>query len=362
MGADEIESVDERRFVEIDSALKRLNMTIAVVVAGAAVLFFGRFGAEFLAFASLPLLWWIGRRFLRLQRRIGLRRWNAALIITITVSVVGGAATSGGLGSPVVYFTGLIGLFAQATFPDVLFSKVGGLVAFAMIACIDLARHDAIEPFGFTAAAVIAGYLPLIVRELVQVEQIQRRSAVLDVLTGCLNRRSFEDHSAELDAQARLTGAAVAIISFDIDHFKAVNDQWGHAAGDRVLENVAYVARKQLRRFELMFRVGGEEFVVVLPDTGSVDALAIAEKLRNSIETTSADGISVTASFGVAVGSGGIEDVLARADEWLYIAKKSGRNRVIGPDPKELSESIETSSPPSGRRIRDIWPTGTVDT
>jgi diguanylate cyclase (GGDEF)-like protein len=231
-----------------------------------------------------------------------------------------------------------------------------------MIACIDLARHDAIEPFGFTAAAVIAGYLPLIVRELVQVEQIQRRSAVLDVLTGCLNRRSFEDHSAELDAQARLTGAAVAIISFDIDHFKAVNDQWGHAAGDRVLENVAYVARKQLRRFELMFRVGGEEFVVVLPDTGSVDALAIAEKLRNSIETTSADGISVTASFGVAVGSGGIEDVLARADEWLYIAKKSGRNRVIGPDPKELSESIETSSPPSGRRIRDIWPTGTVDT
>ncbi len=322
------------------------------------MLFLGRFGAGFLAFASVPLLWWIGRRFLRLQRRMGLRRWNAALIITITVSVVGGAATSGGLGSPVVYFTGLIGLFAQATFPNVLFSKVGGLASLTIIACIDLGRGEAIEPFGFTAAVVIAGYLPLMVRQLVQVEQIQRRSAVLDVLTGCLNRRSFEDHAAELDAQARLTGAAVAIISFDIDHFKAVNDEWGHAAGDQVLENVAYVARKQLRRFELMFRVGGEEFVVVLPDMGSAAALTVAEKLRSSIETTSAGGISVTASFGVAVGSDGIDEVLARADAWLYNAKKLGRNRVIGPDPRERSESIETLNRPHGRRISDIGPSG----
>lgn len=340
-----IESGDERRFVEIDTAVKRLNMTIAIVVACAAVLFSGRFGPGFLAFASLPMLWWIGRRVFRLQRRMGLRRWNAGLIVVMVTSVVGGAATSGGLTSPVVFFAGLVGLIAQASFPNARFSSVGGLVAFAMVAFIDIARGESIEAFTFMSAAVIAGYLPLIVRQLVQVEQIQRRSAVLDVLTGCLNRRSFEDHSAELDAQARLSDAEVAIISFDIDHFKAVNDEWGHAAGDHVLENIGYVARKQLRRFELVFRLGGEEFVVVLPDTGAADALAIAEKLRRSIEATSADGVSVTASFGVAVGSDGIEQVLALADERLYAAKKAGRNCVIGPEHDVPVDGVERRSP-----------------
>ncbi len=344
MSADRIESVDERRFVEIDTVLKRLNMTTAIVVAGAAVLFFGRFGAGFLAFASLPMLWWIGRRVFRLQRRIGLQRWNALLVVVITTSIVGGAATSGGVASPVIFFCGLVGLFSQAMFPNIRASRVGGLVAIALVACIDLVRGQSIDPFTFVAAGVLAGYLPLIARQLVEVEQIQRRSAVLDVLTGCLNRRSFEERSAEIDAQAKRTGAAVAIISFDIDHFKAVNDTWGHAAGDQVLENLAYVARKQLRRFELMFRLGGEEFVVVLPDTEAAAAMEIAERLRHSIETTSAGGIDVTSSFGVAVGSVAVEDVLAQADERLYIAKKSGRNCVVGPEQTQIVESVSTSA------------------
>jgi diguanylate cyclase (GGDEF)-like protein len=346
MTADQIENVDERRFIEIDSVLKRLNMTTAIVVAGAAVLFFGRFGAGFLAFASLPMLWWIGRRVLGLQRRIGLRRWNVGLIMTMIASIVGGAATSGGLTSPVIFFAGLVGMLAHATFPNFRYSRVSGLFAIAMIACIDIVRGQPIESFSFIAAAVIAGYLPLIVRQLVEVEQIQRRSAVLDVLTGCLNRRSFEQRSAEIDAQARCTGATVAVISLDIDHFKAVNDKWGHAAGDQVLANVAYVARKQLRRFELMFRLGGEEFVVVLPDTEAKAAMAIAKRLRRSVETTSSGGIRVTSSLGVAVGSNGIERVLAQADERLYTAKKSGRNCVIGPDMTQIAEHTGTSNSP----------------
>lgn len=344
VNADRIESIDERRFVEIDSMLKRLNMTTAIVVAGAAGLFFGRFGAGFLAFASLPMLWWFGRCVFRLQRRMGLQRWNAVLVVIMTTSIVGGAATSGGLSSPVIFFAGLVGLFAQAMFPNNRCSRIGGLIAFAMIACIDILRGQSIELFSVVAAGVLAGYLPLIARQLVKVEQIQRRSAVLDVLTGCLNRRSFEERAAEIDAQAQRTGGAVAIISFDIDHFKAVNDTWGHAAGDQVLENVAYVARKQLRRFELMFRLGGEEFVVVLPDTEVAAALEIAERLRHSIETTSANGVSVTSSFGVAVGTDGVENLLAQADERLYIAKKSGRNRLVGPDQTQIVERVTTSA------------------
>lgn len=343
MESDRLESVDERRFVEIDTVLKRFNMTTAMVVAGAAVLFFGRFGAGFVVFACLPMLWWIGRRVLRLQRRMGLRRWNIGLIIAMITSVVGGAATSGGLMSPVIFFAGLVGMLAHAAFPDVGLSRVGGLGAIAVIAAIDIVRGQTIDLFSLVAAIVIAGYLPLIVGQLVEVEQIQRRSAVMDVLTGCLNRRSFEQRSAEIDAQARRTGAEVAVISLDIDHFKAVNDTWGHAAGDQVLENVAYVARKQLRRFELMFRLGGEEFVVVLPDTGAETAMAIAERIRCNIEATSANGVCVTSSFGVAAGSEGVEGVLARADERLYAAKKSGRNRVIGPDNTHTADCSSTS-------------------
>lgn len=347
MTTDQIASVDERRFVEIDTVLKRLNMTNAIVVAASALLFFGRFGTGFLIFASLPMLWWIGRRVLRLQRRIGLRRWNTGLLITIFASIVGSASTSGGLTSPVVFFAGLVGMLAHATFPDFRCSRIGGLVAVAMIAFVDIVRGQSIEPFSLIAATMIAGYLPLIVQQLVEVEQIQRRSAVLDILTGCLNRRSFEERSAEIDAQARRTGAAVAIISLDIDHFKAVNDNWGHAAGDHVLENVAYVARKQLRRFELMYRLGGEEFVVVLPDTSAATALAIAQRIKHSIENTSADGIRVTSSFGVAVGSDGIEGVLAQADERLYIAKQSGRNRVVGPNHSHTAQPFSRSGSPS---------------
>ena len=342
------ESADERRFVEIDSVLWRLNLTIAVVVAGASVLFVSRFGVGFVFFASLPLTWWTGRCGLRVHRLIGLRRWNIGLIITLIASITGGTATSGGFASPVVFFAGLIGLFAQSTFPNSVFSRVGGLVTIAMIAGIDLIRDQTIEVFDLIAAAVIAGYLPLLARELVTVEQFHRRTAVLDVLTGCLNRRSFGHHSAEIDAQARFTGASVAVISFDIDHFKVVNDDRGHAAGDQVLANLADVARRNLRQFELMFRVDGEEFVVLLPDGTPADSVSVAEHLRREIEATSVDGIRITASFGVAVGSDGVENVLARADERLYTAKNSGRNCVVGPDGTPASAS---AVPPAATSI-----------
>lgn len=328
----QIESVDERRSVEIDSVMKQLNLAIAIVVAAASLMFYGRFGPGFLVFALVPSTWWLGRLVFKVEQRIGLRRWTAGLIVVIFTSIVGGSVMSGGLESPVIFFSGLIGLYSKATFPNARYAGYFGLSALAVIASVDVGLERSLDLFTLVAAALIAAYLPLIVEQLVVVEQIQRRSAVLDVLTGCLNRRSFEERSAEIDAQAARTGAAVAVISLDIDHFKSVNDRWGHAAGDQVLENVAYVARKELRKFELMFRLGGEEFVVVLPGTEASVAMEIAERLRSSIEATSAKGISVTSSFGVAVGSCSLESILAEADERLYRAKHSGRNCVIGPD------------------------------
>lgn len=351
MPTDRIEIIDEGRFVEVDTVLKRLNMKFSMMVSGAAALFVGRFGLEFLVCASLPLLWWIGRRVLRLQHRIGLRRWNIVLMLLLLTSTASGAALTGGVRSPAIYFAGIAAMLMQATFPEWLLSRFSGVGVVAIVGVTDVLRGHPVGMFELLTATVIAGYLPRSTRQLVEVEQVQRRSAAIDTLTGCLNRRSFGQRSAEIDAECRRTGAAVAVISLDVDHFKAVNDRWGHATGDHVLQRLAYTAREQLRQFEPMFRVGGEEFVVLLSDTDAADAVEVAERIRHSIETMSVDGISVTSSFGVAVGAEGVEVVLAKADERLYAAKASGRNRVIGPDRAPVSEHSGTSDSPGAISI-----------
>jgi diguanylate cyclase (GGDEF)-like protein len=122
------------------------------------------------------------------------------------------------------------------------------------------------------------------------------------------------------------------VIAGDIDHFKRVNDEHGHAAGDAVLVEVAYRLRKALRAFDLAYRMGGEEFLVVLPGAGVPDATGLAEHLRAAVAAEPAAGLSVTMSFGVS-GSAGPklerERLLNEADAALYEAKARGRNQVV---------------------------------
>jgi diguanylate cyclase (GGDEF)-like protein len=123
------------------------------------------------------------------------------------------------------------------------------------------------------------------------------------------------------------------VIVGDIDHFKQVNDAHGHAAGDGVLKDVAYVIRKHLRSFDLAYRLGGEEFVVLVPGADAGGAAELAERLRAVIDADRlGGGMAVTMSFGVSASrAGGVFDfaaVLAEADDALYAAKGAGRNRV----------------------------------
>lgn len=182
-------------------------------------------------------------------------------------------------------------------------------------------------------------------------ELLQERTRALetasltDTLTGVANRMHFNRCYAEEWARAHREGQALALLLIDLDHFKAINDGFGHAAGDMALREAAQAMQRELLRpGDSLARFGGEEFVVVLPDTDGAGAAAVAERLRKAVAglQLSADGrsVRVTCSIGYAAcRPSAVEpssDFLKRADIALYEAKQMGRNRVHGDEPDLL--------------------------
>jgi diguanylate cyclase (GGDEF)-like protein len=161
----------------------------------------------------------------------------------------------------------------------------------------------------------------------------QARSSVVDELTQLPNRRAFAEAGTKELLRARRSGRAVAVAMLDVDDFKRVNDTWGHAAGDHVLQVVADVLRAELREIDLPARYGGEEFAILLPETTGAGAEEAAERVRAALAgRTIGDGRTrphaVTASIGVAAGTTTLEELVAAADDALYRAKAAGKNRV----------------------------------
>jgi two-component system cell cycle response regulator len=162
--------------------------------------------------------------------------------------------------------------------------------------------------------------------------------AIMDALTGLHNRRYMENHLATLAEQAASRGKPLALMMLDIDYFKSINDSYGHDAGDDVLREFAVRIRKSIRGIDLACRYGGEEFVIVMPETDLHVAGVVAERLRRAIAgepfavnkgtmrigVTISIGLSTLESKGEPIG-----DVLKRADRALYRAKHDGRNRVV---------------------------------
>jgi diguanylate cyclase (GGDEF)-like protein len=175
-----------------------------------------------------------------------------------------------------------------------------------------------------------------------------RSDAVIDQLTGMLNRKALSTRVVELAQQSELTGDPVGLIVADLDHFKRINDTLGHVVGDSVLKEVAYLLRKQLRAFDLAYRLGGEEFLILVPGSDADGTLDLAERLREVIANEEMAGMPVTMSFGVHASRRGTrfgyDEVFARADAALYQAKRSGRNRVCGyggvPAPPRLAPAL----------------------
>jgi diguanylate cyclase (GGDEF)-like protein len=167
---------------------------------------------------------------------------------------------------------------------------------------------------------------------------IQHRSdAVIDPLTGMLNRKALAVRVQELSQQSSVTGEPVGVIVADLDRFKQVNDTRGHATGDAVLTAVAYVLRKQLRAFDLAYRLGGEEFLILVPGSDLAHTAELAERLRERVcASPVGEGVHVTMSLGVGASQQGecfnYASVFSVADAALYRAKRSGRNRVCVAD------------------------------
>jgi diguanylate cyclase (GGDEF)-like protein len=253
---------------------------------------------------------------------------NAQLMLGIAI------ALSGGPRSPALPMM----LLGVVTLPARFSER--GVVAGVIFTCVVMvASSVGVDPAGYlddptfvnASLGCVVG-LAAISYALMRAELFQRAHAILDPLPGLLNRQSLADRFVEIAEQAKLTGGWVALIACDLDHFKAVNDEHGHDRGDTVLKDAAYEIRRTMRLFELVYRMGGEEFLIVLPGANLDEAQRLAERARVCLEEARPGGLTVTASMGVVAARG--EDVelgslFHRADAALYAAKRDGRNRVV---------------------------------
>ena len=276
--------------------------------------------------------------FRTVDARIGrFRRPEYALLAVWVVSeliLAASVALSGGPHVPTASWLAIPVLTLGARFSNrgIL---VGVTVATVLLLAVEL---------GVNAQAVIASPpvliapLALIVcvamfqTVLMRSELRLRGEVLIDSLTGMLNRRALIGRVEELEQQSQLTREPVSVIVGDIDHFKQFNDLHGHAAGDALLTDLSCRLRETLRAFDLCYRTGGEEFVVLLPGAELVQAAGIAEQLRRAAAEVVSSGQRVTMSFGVAGAPRGeafdYGAVFGAADTALYQAKANGRDRV----------------------------------
>jgi diguanylate cyclase (GGDEF)-like protein len=257
--------------------------------------------------------------------------------------VIGGAvALSGGPREPTLSWLAIPVITLSSRFP-MRGVVVGVIVNIAILLAVAFgvdANQVIDNPVLVIAPVALLLCVAVLSTPLMRSDIQHRSDAVIDQLTGMLNRKALSTRVAELAQQSQLTGESVGIIVGDLDHFKEINDTRGHSVGDVVLKEVAYHMRKQLRAFDLAYRLGGEEFLVLLPGSDLQQSADLAELLRNAVGSNAvAGGLDITMSFGVGASSSGepfdYPEVFKRADAALYRAKRDGRDRVrLSDDPQ----------------------------
>jgi len=211
--------------------------------------------------------------------------------------------------------------------PLVSFGQVLGVLALESASC------EAFLPADVNALESVSDICATAIQNARHFDRV-RQLAYLDGVTSIFNRRYFELRITEEMARSSRHGLTFSVIMVDIDHFKQLNDEFGHLLGDEVLRQVSAILTQQLRKSDVLSRFGGEEFAIITPETDLDSALAVADKLRRVVGSWHFPGVSrpVTISAGVAEfpAQGGTRDELVKsADEALYAAKQTGRNRVV---------------------------------
>ena len=273
----------------------------------------------------------------RLETRRRPELWiYASTIVNIQVMIALGVVLTGGPRTSLVNT-----LVAPVVMVGARFSRRGLALGVPVSVALIIATTVGVDA-GYVSAHPESLVVPLAlvlcctvyVSALVASDIRHRAESTLDQLTGLLNRRGLDARFAEVAEQAALAHEPVSVVAGDIDHFKSINDQHGHAVGDAVLRDVAQAMRSKLRTFELLYRLGGEEFLLLLPGASAQEATELAEVLRAAVEALRPEGLRVTCSFGVATTddtSAPLATLLAGADAALYQAKRAGRNRVEAP-------------------------------
>ena len=323
---------DRIRLIDMSAAVRRARLLAGLFV-GVGVLalvpWIGWWPVVVFALVPVPLV--ALDRFLARARRP--ERYVAASLSLHTALIVVGVSISGGVRSPLLPWVAIPVVTAAARFRLPVF-LTGGLLATAALvfgAVLGSSGGRLHDPAPLIGVIVLLAALVVAQQPLLDAETRWRRDAVLDPLTGLLNRQGLQRRFREVAEQARLTDQPVSLVAFDLDEFKHVNDAHGHAQGDAVLRDVAYALRKALRSFELLYRIGGEELLLILPGTELSVGCEIADQARRAIEQSEGAGVHVTASFGVSSACGDAIEfaaMFAAADRSLYVAKRAGRNRV----------------------------------
>jgi diguanylate cyclase (GGDEF)-like protein len=351
--------LDRNRVVDANDRVRTIRMVGSIAVGAALVI-----SAPWLGWWTLILFALSALNFLNVDRRLRTsvhpERVSAYAIVITMLLIATGVALSGGPHSPALPWLVLpAGMVAARFRPRVVIAALVLTIALILVATVGVdPRSAAHDPVPVIATLALLAGVVSIVWALQAAELHHRDEAILDPLTGLLNRHALIPRFTEISHQARLADQPVCMVLCDVDGFKAVNDEHGHDRGDAALRDVAYELRKRLRSFELVYRLGGEEFLIVLPGIELLSGSDTAERLRLAVEQARPTGISITISLGVSAARGAqveYASLFKAADEALYEAKRSGRNRVIAaPAPARMQtqangeNEIETSLVESG--------------
>ncbi len=231
-------------------------------------------------------------------------------------------------------------------------------IAIVAVAMSDTALAITSEKLMFVASAFVTSLFAYVFALRSEEQRLQLESiAAHDSLTGAYNRRGMDAELEIAMSSSMRDGAPLGLLVFDLDHFKQVNDSFGHEAGDEVLVQIAEVTRRSTRRGDRFFRSGGEEFGLLVPGAGTDSLRFLAEKLRATVEDeVSCNGRAVTVSIGATwfIAGESTADFLSRADAAMYRAKREGRNRVVVEEIRP--EDARPSGPDHAARRRKADP------
>lgn len=332
---DSLRDARRERLLDMEQRVRRYRaacfaiLALALASAGPEVgwLWLAPLAAGFAGFA-------VADRFMQASERPWL--WVAAAWGALPLLLGGAVIATGGPASPVLMWFALPAVTLGARF-----DPWGMVVGTIYLVAVFLISTVAVDPLGAsehsqTLVATVALVLSTVILSgaLVESDRAHRRRSTLDPLTGLLNRNALAQRLTDLDGTPcdDSKGQSHALLLCDLDHFKRVNDRLGHAAGDAVLQDVAYTMRSVLRAGDSIYRIGGEEILVVLPGASEEDAVGVAERLRQAVRKRRPAGIGVTISIGAAVTKPSVvntDDLVSRADAALYSAKAGGRDQVF---------------------------------